>query len=195
MKIRSLTPRQSRMLALSLLLVLLALIITIIAAPVFWLHRHYDQATEQQLDLLARYSRVGASGPELTKQLDVLKAKGARSFFLKNTVPALAASEVQETVKGVVESNSGKISSMQIPEHKDDGNYRKVTVNIQMSASVSATQKIFHALETQRPYFMLDNVTIRSTAWKGQSGANVPGPEPEYAVQFEVAGYAVLGAK
>jgi hypothetical protein len=195
MKIRDLTPKQSRMLALSLLLVLVALIIAMVAVPVFWLHRHYDQAIEQQADLLARYSRIGATAPALAKQLEALKAKDARRFFLKSTVPALAASEVQEMAKSVVESNGGKIVSMQIPEHKDDGNYRKVTVNIQISAKISAAQKIFYALETQHPYLILDNVSVRSTVRQALRGANLPGPEPEFLVQFELAGFAVLEAK
>jgi len=192
---KNMTARQSKMLALSLLLVLVALIIASVVAPVFWLHRHYGQDIEQQLDLLARYSRIAATSPSLTKQLEAMKAKGARGFFLKNSVPALAASEVQEIVKGVVEGNGGRIASMQIPGHKDDGNYRKVTVNIQMSAKISAAQKIFYALETQRPYLMLDNVSIRSTVWQAPRGTNVPGPEFESLVQFDVTGYAVLGAK
>jgi general secretion pathway protein M len=195
MKIRALTTRQSRVLALSLLLILVALIIAIVAVPTILLHRHYNQAIEQQVDRLARYSRIGATAPSLTKQLEALKARGARGFFLKNSVPALAASEVQEIVKGVVESNGGKIASMQIPEHKDDGNYRKVTVNLQMNAKISAAQKIFYVLETQRPYLILDNISIRSAVWQAPRVANVPGPEPEFFMQFDVAGYAVRGTK
>lgn len=195
MKIRTLTARQSKVFALSLLLALVTLIIATIAVPMFLLHRHYDQAIEQQLDLLGRYSRVGAATPELTKQLEALKARGVREFFLKNTVPALAASEVQEIVKGVVESNGGKIASMQISEHKDDGNYRKVTVNIQMNAKISVAQKIFYTLEVLHPYLILDNVNIRYMAWQAQRGANVAGPELEFLVQFDAAGHAVLGAK
>lgn len=187
------TQRQGRMLALSLLLALFALSVAIIAVPVFWLHRHYDQAIEQQLDLLGRYVRVGATAPSLARQLEALKARGARGFFLKSAVPALAASEVQEMVKSVIESNGAKITSMQIPEHKDDGNFRKVAVNVQMSARLSAIQKIFYALETQRPYLFLDNVSIRAMAWQAQRSTNVP--DPEFLVQFDAAGYAVLGAK
>ncbi|MHB9101813.1 MAG: type II secretion system protein GspM [Sulfuricella sp.] len=194
MKIRALTPQQSRMLALSLLLVLVALVIATIAVPVFWLYRHYDQAIEQQLDLLARYSRIGATAPGLTKQLEALKAREARGFFLKSSVSALAASEVQEFVKGVVESNDGKIASMQIPGHKDDGNYRRVTVNIQIIVKLSAAQKIFYALETQRPYLILDNVSIRPSLSMAPRSVSAT-EDPEFLVQFEVAGYAVLGAK
>lgn len=193
MKIRSMTPRQSRILALSLLLVLAAMMIALVAVPVFWLHRHYDQAIEQQLDLQARYSRVAATASGLTKQLEALKAKGARSFFLKSPVPALAASEVQEMVKSVLESNGGRITSMRIPEHKDDGNYRKVTVNIQTIAKIGAAQKIFYILETQRPYLMLNNVGLR--AIQVQRGVNPPGLDADFLIQFDVAGYAVLGAK
>lgn len=195
MKILDLASQQSRMLALFLLLMLIVLIIAIIAVPVFWLHRHYDEPIERQLDLLARYSRIGDTAQGLAKQLEAMKARNARGSFLKNSVPALAASEVQEMVKSAVESNGGKIVSMQIPEHKDDGNYRKVAVNIQMSARISTTQKIFYALETQRPYLILDNISIRASVWQAPRGANAAGPEPEFLVQFDVSGYAVLGAK
>lgn len=193
MNFRVLPPQQSRILALSLLLGSVALIIAMIAVPVFLLHRHYNQTVEQQLDLLARYARIGATAPSLAQQLEMLKARSTRGFFLKSPVPALAASEMQEIVKGIAEGNGGRISSMQIPEHKDDGNYRKVTVNIQMSAKISAAQKIFYTLETQRPYLILDNVSIRATNWQAQRVVNAP--EPEFLVQFDAAGYAVLGAK
>lgn len=187
------TPQQSRSLAVALLLAVILLVIASIAAPILWLHRHYSQAIDQQLDLLARYSRIGATAPGLTQQLESLKAKGARGFFLKSAAPALAASEVQEIVKGVVEGNGGRIATMQIPEHKDDGGYRKVVVNIQMNAKINATQKIFYTLETQRPYLMLDNVSIRSTVWQAPRAASAP--DPEFLVQFDVAAYAVLEAK
>ena len=98
-------------------------------------------------------------------------------------------------VKGVLDSNGGKIVSMRISEHKDDGNYRRVSVNIQMNATLGATQKIFHTLETQKPYFLLDNISIRSSAWRVPRGANAVGQETEFLVQFDVAGYAVLGVK
>lgn len=193
MKIRALPPHQSRILALSLLLGSVALIIAMITVPVLLLHRHYDQAIEQQLDLLTRYLRIGATAPSLDQQLNTLKTGGARSFFLKNSTPALAASEMQEIVKSVVENNGGKISSMQIPEHKDDGNYRKVTINVQMNAKISSAQKIFYTLETQRPYIILDNVSIRAA--QAQRGANFAAPDAEFFVQLEATGYAVLGAK
>lgn len=193
MKVRALPPQQSRTLALSLLLGSVVLLGALIAVPVFLMNRHYDQAIEQQLDLLTRYSRIAATAPSLAQQLETLKARGTRGFFLKSPVPALAASEMQEIVKGIAESNGGKVSSMQIAEPKDEGNYRKVTVNIQMSARISTAQKIFYILETQRPYLMLDNISIRATAWQPQRDANAP--EPEFIVQFDAAGYAVLGAK
>lgn len=193
MNIRSLSARQSRTMALSLLLAAVLCLVAIVAVPVFLLHRHYDQAIEQQLDLLARYSRIGATATSLAKQLETLKIKDTRRFFLKSPAPALAASEVQEVIKNMAEGHGAKVSSMQIPEHKDDGAYRKVTVSVQMSARISAVQRILYALETQHPYLILDNVSIRATSWQAQ---NNPGaPEAEFLVQFDAAGYAVLEAQ
>lgn len=193
MKIRAMTRKQSRMLALFLLLAVLALAVAIIALPVFLLNRHYDQAIEQQQDLLARYSRIGATAPGLAEQLEKLKARAARDFFLKSPVPALAASEVQEIVERTAEANDGKISTMRISEHKDDGKFRKVTVNIQMSAGIGAIQKIFYALETQHPYLILDNVSIRSASRPASRDLAVQ--DQGLLVQFDVVGHAIPGAK
>ncbi len=195
MNLGALTPRQSKMLAGSILAALVLLILTIVVGPISWLYYHYDQAIDKQADLLARYSRLGATTADLARQLEALKAKNPREFFLKSTVPAMAASEVQEMVKTAVEGNGGKVISLQIPAHKDDGNFRKVTVNIQMSATVTATQKIFYALETQKPYFLLDNVSIHSNALRIPRDANPLGPEIEHIVQFDVFGYAVLAGR
>jgi len=194
-KLRPLSPRQSRVLALAILVVMVALLVLVLGGPVFWAHHHYNSAIEQQTDLLARYQRIGAMRPDLVKQIDAVNAKVARKSFLKNTVPALAASEMQEIAKGVIESNGGKISSIQIPEHKDDGLYRKITVNVQMSGSIGVIQKIFYLFETQQPYFFLDNVSVRPLAGRMFRVVPVPGAEPEYVVQFDLYAYSILETK
>src|SRR6202023_4252497 len=92
-------PPQSRVLALVLLVVAVALGLALLIAPWLAFHRHYDVAIDSMTDRLERYRRVAAQGPEYRKALDAVRAREGRRFFLKNTAPNLAGAELQDMVK------------------------------------------------------------------------------------------------
>lgn len=192
MKRMNLTPRQSAGLAVTILAAVILLLFAVAGAPFVWAHYRYDQAIEKEADLLARYQRVGALRQGFADQIKAIESKEPRKFYLQHTVPALAASEIQSAAKTAIESNAGKVISMQIQDHKDDGRYRKISVNIQMAAGISALQKIIYTLETSQPYLMIDNLAIRNMAWmaKGAAASN-----PDYTVQFDLHGFAMQDAK
>ena len=154
------------------------------------LHRHYDQSLDSLADYLGRYRHVVATHAEVQSALDQVKKRNGRQHFLSNTGAALAASEIQETAKSLIEANGGKLVSMQVVPFKDDGGYRRVTVNIQFISNMSTLRKILYAVETVQPYLLLDNVSIRSQANTLSKGA--PMTEPELIAQFDVSGYALL---
>lgn len=191
---RPLTPLQSKSLALALLALAFGLAILTVAVPVVLAHRHYDAAIEQLTDRMERYSRIMAMTADLKAGLEQVKVRDGRKFYLKNSAPALAAAEIQEFAKTVIEANSGKLVSMQIIPHKDDGGYRQIGVNLQFSGSIVSIQKILYALETRQPYLFVDNLSIRSRLTSNYR--MVQGVEPEYSVQFDLTGYALIpGAK
>lgn len=182
----------SRRWALGLLAAVALLLCLAIGLPVFWLHHHYDVALEDRTTMYGRYARIAAQAPLLDKKLADLKAVGVPQYFLKGTTPALAASEMQEMVRRSVEAGGGKVASMQIPEHKNEGAYRKIMVTVVMSSTLAAAQSVFYALESQRPYLYLDNVNLRPTNWQAPNG---PPKEPDLLVQFNVVAYAHKGAE
>jgi len=191
---RPLTPLQSKSLALALLALVFVLAVLALAVPVMLVHRHYDAAIEQLTDRMERYHRIIAMAPGLKVGLEQVKARDGRKFYLKNAAPALAAAEIQEFAKTVIEAQSGKLTSIQIIPHKDDGGYRQIAVNLQFSGSIASIQKILYALETRQPYLFVDNLSIRSRLLSNYRAA--PGVEPEYFVQFDLTGYALIpGAK
>ena len=133
-----------------------------LAVPVMLVHRHYDAAIEQLTDRLERYRRIIAMAPGLKAGLEKVKARDGRKFYLKNAAPALAAAEIQEIAKTIIEAQSGKLTSIQIIPHKDDGGYRQIAVNLQFSGSIASIQKILYALETRQPYLFVGNLSIQS---------------------------------
>ena len=187
---RALSKNQNRGLAIGLLILFLTIGVLLLFVPVNMLHRHYDQSLDSLADYLGRYRHVVASHAEVQSALDQVKKKNGRQHFLRNTGAALAASEIQETAKSLIETNGGKLVSMQIVPFKDDNGYRRVTVNIQFISNMSTLRKILYAIETVQPYLLLDNVSIRSQARTLNKGA--PVTEPELIAQFDVSGYALV---
>lgn len=187
---RALSKNQSRALAVGLLILFLAMVSMVLLVPVIMLHHHYDQAIESQTDYQERYLRLAATRGEIQAALDQIKKKEGRKHFLKNTGAALAASEIQEIAKNMIEANSGKLSSMQVVPFKDDGGYRRITINVQLITSMPALRKILYSVETMQPYLLVDNVSINSAG--NYMYKPLPGVEPEMTVQFDLSGYALV---
>jgi len=187
--IGKLPPSRQRLLAVTLLVVAVALVLSVLLGPLLLLHKHYDDAIAELTDRIERYRRVAAQAPEYRKALDSMREKDGRRFFLKNTAPNLAGAELQEQVRAAIESNGGRITTSQNQGPKDDGRFRQITVTVQFFASTPALQKILYTLEAQPPYLSVENMTLRPlNAFRGFRPA--PGQEPEVNVQLDVAGYA-----
>lgn len=185
----SVEKNRSRQLAVALLVAAVAIVVAIVALPFWVLHRHYDLAIADSLDKLDRYTRIASTRPVVAKELEAMRGKDTRRFFLRTGAAALSAAEAQEAVRALVESSGGRLITMQAPVSKDDGHYRQVSANVQVQANVFALRKILNAIENNVPYLFVENLTVRT-----QVAGNFkppPGAEPEMFVQFDVAGYAL----
>jgi general secretion pathway protein M len=122
-----------------------------------------------------------------------VKALEASHHFLKSASPTLAAAELQEVVKTILDENGGKLNIFSPLAYKDEGAYRQVPVALQLTAPLSAVKATLYALESARPYLFVDNLSIRAPYNVG--GRLDPSTEPELNVQFNVTGYAMKGAQ
>jgi hypothetical protein len=185
-----LPPRQSRALAAALLILAVLLGVALLLAPIVLLHRHYDAAIEGLQQRIEVYRRVAAQAPELKKALDALRGMDGHRFFLRNTAPNLAGAELQDLVRGAIENNGGRITTIQTSQPRDDGRFRQIGINVQLFATTPNLQKILYALETQTPYAVIENITIRPlNAFRGFKPP--PGSEPELSVLLDVSAFAL----
>ena len=193
MAIVAMNPQQSRRAAVLLLLAAIVAIVGVIALPFWMLHRHYDVALADSSERLERYNRIAATRPEIAKQLEAMRGKETRKFFLRSGAPALSAAEAQEMLRSLVEGGGGRLITMQAPVSKEEGRYRNITVNMQLTANMQAVRKILNAIETSVPYLFIDNLKVTS-----QVPGNFrpqPGAEPEVFVQLDVTGFALVGGQ
>ncbi len=188
-----LTPQQSKLAALAILVFVFISFVSAIALPLWLLNKRYDMAVEDAVVRLDRYSRIVGMRDGLQKKAIEIKALEANHHFLKSASPALAAAELQERAKAILDENGGKLDSIQILPHKDDGAYRQVSVLLRLSAPLSSVKAMLHALESAHPYLFVDNFSIRATNFSVVR--NDSAVESDLTVQFQLTGYALKVAQ
>jgi len=185
-------PQRSRQIAVGLLVVVVVAVVAAIAVPEWLLHRHYDAAVAESVDKLDRFRRIAGTRPQVQRQLEAMATRDPRKFFLRSGAAALSAAEAQESIRSLVESSGGRLITMGAPSSRDEGRYRQVTVNVQLTANIFALRKILNTIESNTPYLFVDNLTVRTqvpAAFKP-----TPGGEPDMFVQFDISGYAITGS-
>jgi hypothetical protein len=185
-----LPPGQSRALAIGLAVLALLAALAALLLPFVLLHRHYDRAIDALESRIEIYRRVAAQAPELRKALDAMRLRDGHRFFLRNTAPNLAGAELQDLVRGAIENNGGRITTIQTAQPREDGGFRQIGVSVQFFATTQNLQKILYNLETQTPYALVDSITVRPlNAFRGFKPP--PGAEPELSATLDASGFAL----
>lgn len=161
--IGQLESRQSRLFALVLFLTVLALLVAAIAIPVLAANRHYDEQIEGMHNQTQIYQRVSRHSQQYERAYSLLQRKQRSDRrYLKSNTESLATAELQRTVKQVISKNRGDILSAQVIRSSEEEGFTRISVRIRMKSTLEDLVKTFHALETNKPYLFVDNVTIRS---------------------------------
>jgi general secretion pathway protein M len=122
---------------------------------------------------------------------EVDKRDARKRDYWKGSTPALAAAEIQAAVNKIIETNNARVFSSQTLPVRNDGKAvagpAKVSISVQMTASIVPLQLVLHAIETQQPYLFVDQLSVRSN--QGRTYKAAPGQVPEYVIQLTVRGY------
>ena len=185
------SPEQGRRAALAIL----AGVVVLAAAVVFLIgylpNRHYSRVLDDMTSRLERYRRIAAMQPEVAKSLEAMRQQDPKRMFLRTGAAALSAAEAQEALRSIIEASGGRLITMQAPTTRDDGRYRQVSVNVQLTANIQSLRKILHAIESRTPFLFVDSLMVRSQVPSNfKPGVNA---EPEMFVQFDVSGFTLTG--
>ena len=189
--ISRLSPPQSRLLAIALLLLCTGVVVQLVALPAWRMYRNDRQAVEQQRDQIERFKRIAKRAPEIEQRLQELEEHRKRDqYVLTAESTILAAAALQERVKAIVEQSGGRLTSTQVPPAVAEGAYNKVTVKVRMSVTTPALQSILYELESGVPYLVVDNVAVLSRRARRRKQTQ---PQPQTLdVRFDLSGYMPL---
>jgi general secretion pathway protein M len=185
------TPNRSRQLALGLLALAVVVVVAAFAVPAWYFYDRYDRGHAERAERLERFRRIAATRPDIARQLESMRTKDTRQFFLRPGAPALSAAEAQERIRQIVESSGARLITTQALPSKEEGRYRQVSAQVQLAANIFALRNLLHRIETNVPYLFIDNLMVKTQV----PGNFKPGPgaEPEMFVTFDMHGYSLTG--
>jgi general secretion pathway protein M len=193
MKKLSLSPRDSRVAAIGLLL--FAVVIGYFVLLHWWFVAPLRQIRSDMVDLRDTQSRFAAAiaeKPALQERIAALGAgQAASSAFLAEDDPNTAAADLMQRVVDVVGSHtqSGSCTASQKvpipnPPATPGEPYRKAAVSINLSCDIESLAQVLQALEQGTPYVFIDDLSIYRNPVATQQNQAAP-----LEVQFTLSGY------
>ncbi len=193
MKLTALNPRDSRIAAIGLLLLVLLLAYFVLLH--WWFVAPLQQIRSDMADLRdthSRYAAAIAEKPALQQRIATLGAgQAASSAFLAADDPNTAAADLMQRVVDVVASNTKGGScvvsqKMPLPNPPVTAGepYRKAAVSISLSCDIEPLAAVLQALEQGTPYLFVDDIGIYRNPVAAQQNHAAP-----LEVQFTLSGY------
>lgn len=182
-----LTPRLSRLLALALLVLVIAVPYLCIVRPYIETLREGRETLAETLALRDRYVALAAAGPGIDAKAASLREEGdGEAAYLQGASEALVSADLQNRVKTVVQANGGVLNSTQILDATSEEGFRRLAVRVRMSGGSEALYKVLYALGTERPFLFIDNIDINARTIRLREGQ---GETIELMVSFDLFGF------
>jgi general secretion pathway protein M len=183
----------SRMLALGLLAAALLGSYLLVVVPLLSTYQNNAAAIEQAEDLLQRQQALAAQQPQLIERLEEEREQAdAVAGYLQGPSDALAAAQLQDRVKAVVEASGGELRSTRILPAEDveaSPGTRRTALRVQMIVSIEGLAEILYDLEAGQPYVLIDELSVRSERERRRR-RNQPGSgDPTLDVSLELSGF------
>jgi general secretion pathway protein M len=191
------TPWISRLAAVLLLIAAIGVAFSWVVEPILIGYRETDQAIEEVQEQLLHYQHLAAMRPVLARQLEQLAAvQGSETYYLSGGTDALAAAALQDRVSALIDGNGGRLLSIQPLLGVDEQGFKRITVRVEMTATIEPLFETLYALETGMPVLFVENLDIQSRFTRRRSNqvaTQVAAEDaPLLTVGFDLSGYMPL---
>ncbi len=168
---------------------LLGAIVVVLVAAGFVAKADLDarEATfeERRFELRALVKRLEARGPGLARAEQALAADP----FLPGATPTLAANALQRRIVALAEDCDVRLRTIgaETATDVDPGALPHVTLQLSAGARISAVQRLLYRIETEAPFILVDEATIRAPQAGGS--AERAARDPELEIELRLIGY------
>lgn len=181
---------QQRVLAVSLLVAMIALILFMIVAPVLSTLNNYNESIDDLQFSLRRFEREIAGKEKVLEHLNEIKRRQRQeNHFSNRETSALASADLQQLIKKIVVDSGGRLTSTQVIPEEEEDHFLRIAIKVRMSGDTVVLRDVLYALETARPMLMVENLMIRAVRGRRNRKTRKIMPSNELNVNFEVSGY------
>jgi len=159
-------------------------------------YRDYQNQLQQQQERLAQLERIAATREPVQQRIaKIQQDRNITAQYLPQSAPALAAAELQQRIKAVVEAAGGTLQSTQALPPVEEGGAMKVTVSAIMNGDTGSVQKVLYDLEGQTPLLFVDNLELSARMMRPRlpNGRYANYTRMQLSAQFEISGYLRKG--
>jgi general secretion pathway protein M len=183
----------SRLLALALLAAVPVLGYLLVVGPVIAAYRDAGESIAQAQTLLQSYRERAEQGPQLAQLLAGEEKRAGRvTGYLAAVDDALAAAELQDRVKGVVEGAGGVLRSAQslnVEPVDAVAGVRRAGLKVRFAADIESLATILYEIETGEPDLGVDGLSIREPRRQRRRSGDEPEEAPQLDVVVDLYGY------
>ena len=155
------TGGSGRVLAVSVLGVLIALVYVALIVPLIDLYQSGEAALADRQLLVTKLEHVAAEIPSLRARLATLQTAGAgNEVTLDGASDALASANLQNRLEQLAAANGVTISSTEAIAAEDRGPYRRIGLRVAISGNYEAIIKLLSAIREAAPPLILANLQM-----------------------------------
>lgn len=159
--------KKSRLLIISIPIILILLSIVVYQYGYLSVEEELATARESyaiKSKTLEKYIQLISEKPEIEKTIAALKEakKAEEAKLIEGQTLSLSAATLQDTVKGIITSRGGTISSERVGKTEDLGNYKVISVSIDsVIPDTRVLSEIIYEIETRTPYLIVKEIDAR----------------------------------
>ncbi len=155
------TGLRGRLLASTLLLVVLGAVYLLAAVPLLDLYAQREAALEDSRMLLPRLRAAAEELPALRARLAELRAAaGAQQVTLDGASDAIASAALQSRIEGLASAVGAQIASTESLPAEPRGGYRRIGLRFVLNGPYETLVKLLARLEAANPPLVVDNLQI-----------------------------------
>jgi type II secretory pathway component PulM len=155
------TGASGRVLAISILGVLIALVYVALIVPLIDVYQSGEAALADRQLLVPKLEHLAAEVPGLRARLATLQTAGAgNEVTLDGASDALASANLQSRLEQLAAANGVSISSTEAIAAEDRGPYRRIGLRVAINGNYEAVIRLLSAIHEAAPPLILANLQI-----------------------------------
>ena len=187
-------PSRQRLLALGLLLAAIGLCWLVVVEPIADAFAGQQEEIAQSHQLLSAYERRIALRPVVEARLAELKShESSATGLIGGGSAELAAANIQNVVKALIESEAGQIRSAQNLAPVSADGFQRIEIQYDVSLPMTRLKSIVYRIETGTPFLFVDGIDMRAPENWQNSGYQMDPPNMD--VRWTVRAYRWTGAR